>query len=161
MSTHTCKAGPLQAPVPRSKEQMSGQIPLLISHPQRAKGQRSNKASPSPSCQASGLPRETQSPSSKPLFQCKDGEGRGRGEEERAGCLGGPSNLDWIGLATGRKRGTGQPTLGRAPPSTKTKGSEALSTCPLCLPRSTLAQLPEGHNGLILFVLSTSLVQLK
>lgn len=93
MSTHTRKAGPLQAPVPRSKEQMSGQIPLLISHPQRAKGQRSNKASPSPSCQASGLPRETQSPSSKPLFQCKDGEGRGRGEEERAGCLGGPSAM--------------------------------------------------------------------
>lgn len=95
---------------------MSGQIPLLTSHPQRAKGRRSNKASPSPSHQASGLSRETQSLSSKPLFQCKDGECRGRGEEERAGCLGGPSNLDWIGLATGRERGIGQPTLGRAPP---------------------------------------------
>lgn len=61
---------------------MSGQIPFLISHPLRAKGQRSTKPALPPAVRPQDSPGKHSLYLPSSLFQCKDGEGR-EGEKRK------------------------------------------------------------------------------
>lgn len=96
---------PLQAPAPRTKEQVPCLTTPFFPPPREQRARVAIKPAPPPVVTRSQDLREVQTPPPKPLRRTREERwGKRRGEEEVQAARPPAAGIYWPGLATGRKR---------------------------------------------------------
>lgn len=108
-NVHPHTAGCLQAPVPRSKGQMTCPTTPFFSSPREQRARVVIKPTPPPAVS----PRIPPGRHRLHLLSHSSSRKGERAEEEGTRCSEGHRNLDCTSLATGRERGTNKPTWGK------------------------------------------------